>query len=90
MEKLMYTFLDTMYPKLFMLKTKFGNTPYYYNGNTFVLCELKHKTAYKLSDYFCCSYNYADIVYDRWLETKPVCIRVTNPEDSTKSIYIPA
>lgn len=90
MEQLMYKFLETTNPKLFMLKTKFGITPYYYNGDNYVISDEKRKVAHKLCDFFSCDYLYACLVYDKWLQTKPVCVRVVDPEDNTKSIYVRA
>lgn len=90
MEQLMYKFLETTNPKLFMLKTKFGITPYHRNGDNYVISDEKRKVAHKLCDFFSCDYLYACLVYDKWLQTKPVCVRVVDPEDSTKSIYVPA
>lgn len=90
MEQLMYKFLETTNPNLFMLKTKFGITPYHHNGDNYVISDEKRKVAHKLCDFFSCDYSYACLVYDKWLQTKPVCVRVVDPEDNTKSIYVPA
>lgn len=90
MEKLMFTFLDTMNPKVFLLMTKFGTTPYHRDGDNYVISDEKHKVAHKLCDFFSCEYSYALLVYNKWLRTKPICVRVVDPEDDTKSIYAPA
>lgn len=92
MEKLMFSFLDTMNPDFFLVKTTFGNIPSYaFNkeGSILILHE-KRRQINLLCNFFSCSHDYACIVYDRWLETKPVYRRITDPEDDVKYTYVTA
>lgn len=89
MEKLMFSFLDTMNPDLFLVKTTFGNIPSYAlneEGSILIRHE-KRRQIHSLCDFFSCSYDYARIVYDMWLETKPVYIHILDPKDDTKYTY---
>ena len=92
MEKLMFSFLDTMNLDFFLVKTTFGNIPSYAlneEGSILIRHE-KRRQIHSLCDFFSCGDFYACIVYDRWLETKPVYRRITDPEDDAKYTYVTA
>lgn len=84
---MMFIFLDNMNPKLFMLKTKFGTVPHYEREGTYAIADEKRSQVNKLCDYFSCHYVDALAIYDKWLSTKPIYVRVKN--STNKSVYVP-
>lgn len=76
MEKLMYMFLDSLNPDIFILKTKFGTLPHYSRGGSYLIGDEKRRQILLLCEFFPCEYDFGLSIYDKWLKTKPVCIRL--------------
>lgn len=79
MENLMFKFLDNLNPNFFMYRTKFGIIPRYdRDGYNYVIGDIVRKDTLRLCDYFSCEFEYASSVYKKWMNSKPVHIRIKN------------
>lgn len=89
MEKLMFKFLDALNPEFFRYETKFGIIPRYEreDGN-YVVGDIVCKDIMRLCNYFSCEFEYASSVYKKWMETKPVYVRIKNSTNSY--LFVPA
>ena len=78
MYKLMHLYLNTIYPKAYVYKSKFGSLIYIMdetkcfrlNANTKFHIN-KMPTMDKLMDLFCCDKNVAGYAYDNWVVSLP-------------------
>ena len=86
MEKMMFKFLDLRNPNMFLLETKFGIIPRYSREGNYVIGEEKLKQIEVLCDFFSCEYGYGLSVYDKWLNSRPVYVRIKN---STSDVFVP-
>lgn len=85
METLMRKFLDHLNPNTFLVETKFGCLPHY--EGTIFADTTKRQQVWLLCDFFSCEYNDGLEVYDRWLSSKPVYVRIYN--STTEFTYVP-
>ena len=85
MEKQMYNFLDTCYPTVFILETKFGNAVKYDRNLVFSVMD-KHFAVDHLCSFFSLTIPEGQDVFDSWLKTRPVYVRLGN---STTDVYVP-
>ena len=85
MEKVMFKFLDRLNPNMFLLETKFGTIPRYSREGDYVIGEEKLKQVSLLCDFFSCENDYGLSVYDKWLSSKPVYVRIKN---STSDVFV--
>ena len=81
----MYKFLDTCYPTVFVVETKFGNAVKY-NGNQVFAVMDKHFAVDHLCSFFSLTIPEGQDVFDSWLKTRPVYVRLGN---STTDVYVP-
>ena len=86
MEKHMFNFLDLMNPNMYVLETKFGTIPRYNREGTYVISEEKRTQIWLLCSFFSCKYDDGLSVYDKWLSTKPIYVRMKN---STTDLLVP-
>lgn len=84
MNKLMYNFLDNLYPNFVVRKTKFGNS-YINNGDLFSvedkMCAIK-----SICNFFSVTVFDGTVIFKSWIKTKPVYVRL---ENSTTDIFVP-
>ena len=85
MEKMMFKFLDDLDPNMFRYRTKFGIIPHYSRGGTYLVSDERSRQVIMLCKFFSCEYNYGLSVYEKWLETKPIYIRMKN---STTEVFV--
>ena len=85
MEQMMFRFLDLLNPNIFVLETKFGNVPRYNGEDNFIVGEEKRKQIKLLCNMFSCEYNDGLSVYDKWLSSKPVYVRL---KSSTSDVFV--
>ena len=78
MERQMYKFLDHLNPNIFLLETKFGIIPRYGIKGDYVIGEVKRKHIKMLCNFFSSDLDYCTDVYEQWLDSKPVCVRLKN------------
>ena len=65
---MMFEFLDTFCPDVYLLRTKFGLIPRYEDARyTRTLC-----------NYFSCEWDYGLDIYKQWLNSKPIYVYVEN------------
>lgn len=83
----MFKFLDTLNPNMFLLETKFGTIPKYERGGNYLIGFEKKKDIMRLSDFFSITYSDAELIYEDWLMSKPVYVRIKNT--TTEYTYIP-
>ena len=86
MEQMMFRFLDLLNPNIFVLETKFGNVPRYNGEDNFIVGEEKRKQIKLLCNMFSCEYNDGLSVYDKWLSSKPIYVRL---KSSTSDVFVP-
>lgn len=86
MEKMMFKFLDLMNPNMFRLETKFGNVPRYNGEDNFIVGNEKRRQILLLCDFFSCEFDNGLSVYEKWLSSKPVYVRIKN---STTDFLVP-
>ena len=94
MYKLMHLYLNTIYPKAYVYKSKFGcliyimdeTKSYRLNANTKFHIN-KMPTMDKLMDLFCCDKNFAKYVYDNWFESLPVYVMGKN--STNEDVLVP-
>ena len=86
MEKQMFNFLDLMNPNMYVLETKFGTIPCYICEGNYVIADEKHKQILLLCSFFSCEYLDGLSVYDKWLSTKSIYVRMKN---STTDLLVP-
>ena len=75
---MMFEFLDTYYPNVFRLRTKFGVIPKYGIEGDYAIGEVKRKHVKMLCNFFSSDLDYCTDVYEEWLNNKPVCVRLKN------------
>lgn len=85
MEKLMFDFLDDLDPNMFRYRTKFGVIPHFSRGGTYLVSDEKSRQIIMLCKFFSCEYNYGLSVYERWMNSKPIYVRMKN---STTEIFV--
>lgn len=85
MEKMMFKFLDHLNPNMFMLETKFGVLPFYNREETILIGDERRKQISLLCDFFSCEFDYGLSVYEKWLNGKPIYVRVKN---STSDVFV--
>lgn len=78
MKRMMFEFLDTFYPQVRLLKTKFGIIPMYGIKGGWDVFQIKLKHIKMLCDYFSCDTDYCKGIYEEWLDNRPVHVRVKN------------
>ena len=83
MEKLMFKFLDQIRPNMFVLKTKFGNVPAYNRSGNFVVGDEKRKDIERLCRFFSIHDYDGKYIYEKWLGTKPIYVRIKNSTNDT-------
>ena len=83
----MFRYLDNIRPNVFVLKTKFGNVPRYNREGDFVVGNEKRKDIERLCRFFSIHHYDGKDVYDRWLETKPIFVRIKN--STNDSVFVP-
>ena len=86
MEKQMFNFLDFMNPNMYVLETKFGTIPRYNREGNYVIGDEKRKQILLLCSFFSCEYDDGLSVYNKWLSTKPIYVRMKN---STTDLLVP-
>ena len=86
----MFKFLDHLNPNIFLLETKFGTIPRYSREGDyvfdFVVGDEKRKQILLLCSFFSCEYSDGLSLYDKWLSTKPIYVRMKN---STTDLLVP-
>lgn len=85
MEKMMFKFLDHLNPNMFLLETRFGNIPRYNREGSYVVTSEKHKQILLLCDFFSCEFDNGATVYEKWLSSKPIYVRLKN---STSDVFV--
>ena len=86
MEKMMFKFLDLMNPNMFLLETKFGAIPRYSREGDYLVGDERRDQIMSLCSFFSCEFDYGLSVYEKWLSSKPVYVRIKN---STTSLLVP-
>ena len=81
MKEMMFEFLDNFYPHIRLLKTKFGIIPMYGMKANYAMGEVKRKHVKILCGYFSCDSDYGKDVYEQWLNSRPIYVRVKNYTD---------
>ena len=84
MNKVMYDFLDSLYPTFFVHETKFGNALKYDGGLIFSAIN-KWDAMDSLCQFFSLTLPESDEVFESWVKTKPVYVRLGN---STTDVYV--
>lgn len=84
---MMFEFLDTFYPDVFLLRTKFGVIPRYNIKGDYALGEVKRKHVKMLCNFFSCDSDYGKDVYEQWLKSKSICVRIKN--STNDSVFVP-
>ena len=82
----MFNFLDLMSPNMYVLETKFGTIPSYNREGNYVIGDEKRKQILLLCSFFSCEYDDGLSVYNKWLSTKPIYVRIKN---STTDLLVP-
>ena len=83
MEKLMFKFLDQIRPNMFVLKTNIGNVTRYNRSGNFVVGDEKRKDIERLCRFFSIHDYDGKYIYEKWLETKPIYVRIKNSTNDT-------
>ena len=80
----MYDFLDSLYPTFYVHETKFGNV--FYDKGTMFSAMDKWYAIDSLCQFFSITFSEGDEVFESWVKTKPVYVRLGN---STTDVYVP-
>lgn len=85
---MMFEFLNTFCPDVFLLRTKFGIIPRYNNNpDNCSFEEIKRKHVKMLYNFFSCDLDYCTDVYKQWLNSKPIYVRIKN--STNDSVFVP-
>jgi len=83
MDKLMWKYLDTLYPNSYRRETKFGLlTIFGNNGNTTAVEALS-----RLSKMFSCSELEATILIKKWIDSRPIGKPIPNSTNPNVLVY---
>ena len=83
----MFRFLNTLRPNLYIIRTKFGDVPQYYKDSNYAIVDVKYKDIDKLCNTFGISKEDGVIVYNNWLNSRPVYTRLKN--STNDSVLVP-
>ena len=83
MNKLMFKYLNKAHPKSYVVKTKFGNVPHFDEEGSFTLLDKKNKIISMLCDLFSCDKDYATEIYESWVKTLPIYVRMKGTTNTT-------
>jgi hypothetical protein len=87
MKNTMFRFLNTLHPELYCIRTKFGDVPQYYKDRNYAIVDVKYKDIDKLCNTFGISKEDGVIVYNNWLNSRPVYTRLKN--STNDSVLVP-
>ena len=80
MEKLMFKYLNGVYPTAYIYRCKFGEVLYLDDGmvvdNHYHI--RRREVVVQLVSLFTCEESYADYVFDNWRASRPVYVRSVN------------
>ena len=88
MEKLMFKYLDNRHPNFFRYETKFGIVPRFIRDDNYVVGDIIRKDTLSLCNLFSCEFEYASSVYKKWMNSKPVYVRIKNSTNGY--LFVPA
>ena len=85
MEKLMFKYLNGVYPTAYIYRCKFGEVLYLDDGmvvdNHYHI--RRREVVTRLVSLFTCEESYADYVFDNWRASRPVYVRSVNSTNNT-------
>lgn len=86
----MFRFLNTLRPNLYIIRTKFGDVPQYYGewNRYYAIVDVKYKDIVKLCNTFGISKEDGELVYNKWLKTKPVYTRMKNSTNESVLVAV--
>jgi hypothetical protein len=88
MENTMFRFLNTLRPNLYSIRTKWGDIPTYYTDRDYLPVDVKRKDIVKLCNTFGISNEDGELVYNKWLKTKPVYTRMKNSTNESVLVAV--
>ena len=90
MEKLMFKYLNGVYPTAYIYRCKFGEVLYLDDGmvvdNHYHI--RRREVVVQLVSLFTCEESYADYVFDNWRASRPVYVRSVNSTNDDVLVLI--
>lgn len=83
----MFRYLDSRNPGFFRYRTKFGIIPRYNRKGDYVVGNEKRKDIERLCRFFSIHHYDGKDIYERWLETKPIYVRIKN--STNDNVFVP-